>query len=82
MAAAFLAGMLHDIGKLVLAMGMPEDYARVLEMARGDARQRARRSRALELQAAHTDVGAYLVRPLGTAEHHRRSHRRFTRTRR
>ena len=26
-AAAFLAGMLHDIGKLVLAMGMPEQYA-------------------------------------------------------
>jgi DNA-binding NarL/FixJ family response regulator len=36
-AAAFLAGMLHDIGKLVFAMGMPEEYARVLELARGRA---------------------------------------------
>ena len=32
-AASFLAGMLHDIGKLVLAMGMPEQYARVLKRA-------------------------------------------------
>ena len=59
-AAAFLAGMLHDIGKLVLAMGMPEEYARVLELAQQQAGQRAG-IETLELQAAHTDVGAYLV---------------------
>jgi HD-like signal output (HDOD) protein/CheY-like chemotaxis protein len=59
-AAAFLAGMLHDIGKLVLAIGMPEQYARVLELAHashGDSRE----IETLELQASHTDVGAYLV---------------------
>ena len=44
-AAAFLAGMLHDIGKLVLAMGMPNEYARVLELAQRPARQRTRRSK-------------------------------------
>ena len=59
-AAAFLAGMLHDIGKLVLAMGMPEEYARVLEMAKGRPGSE-RDIETLELQAAHTDVGAYLV---------------------
>ena len=59
-AAAFLAGMLHDIGKLVLAMGMPEEYSRVLEMARGRPGSE-REIETLELQAAHTDVGAYLV---------------------
>ncbi|HET7809778.1 MAG TPA: response regulator [Steroidobacteraceae bacterium] len=58
--AAFLAGMLHDIGKLVLAIGMPEEYARVLEMARGRPGSE-REIETLELQAAHTDVGAYLV---------------------
>jgi HD-like signal output (HDOD) protein len=59
-ATAFLAGMLHDIGKLVLAMGVPNEYARVLEMAKG--RHGAERElETLELQAAHTDVGAYLV---------------------
>ena len=59
-AAAFLAGMLHDIGKLVLAMGMPNEYARVLELARGRPGSE-RDIETLELQAAHTDVGAYLV---------------------
>jgi HD-like signal output (HDOD) protein len=59
-AAAFLAGMLHDIGKLVLAMGMPAEYARVLEMAKG-RHGSERELETLELQAAHTDVGAYLV---------------------
>jgi HD-like signal output (HDOD) protein/CheY-like chemotaxis protein len=59
-AAAFLAGMLHDIGKLVLAMGVPDEYARVLEMARGRPGSE-RELETLELQASHTDVGAYLV---------------------
>jgi HD-like signal output (HDOD) protein/CheY-like chemotaxis protein len=59
-AAAFLAGMLHDIGKLVLAMGMPAEYGRVLELARGRPGSE-REIETLELQAAHTDVGAYLV---------------------
>ncbi len=59
-AAAFLAGMLHDIGKLVLAMGLPEQYANVLRQATkrpGELYQIEMR----ELRAAHTDVGAYLV---------------------
>jgi len=59
-ATAFLAGMLHDIGKLVLAMGVPNEYARVLEMAKG-RHGSERELETLELQAAHTDVGAYLV---------------------
>jgi HD-like signal output (HDOD) protein len=59
-AAAFLAGMLHDIGKLVLAMGLPEQYARVLEQV-GDSPGALHAIEMLELQAAHTDVGAYLV---------------------
>ena len=59
-AAAFLAGMLHDIGKLVLAMGMPAEYARVLQQTRGRPGSESE-IETLELQAAHTDVGAYLV---------------------
>ena len=59
-AAAFMAGMLHDIGKLVLAMGVPAEYARVLEMSKG-RHGSERELETLELQAAHTDVGAYLV---------------------
>ncbi len=59
-AAAFLAGMLHDIGKLVLAMGMPAEYERVLELA-GDDPGASHDIETLELQASHSDVGAYLV---------------------
>jgi len=59
-AAAFLAGMLHDIGKLVLAMGVPVEYARVLQLASGRPGSE-RELETLELQATHTDVGAYLV---------------------
>jgi HD-like signal output (HDOD) protein len=59
-AAAFLAGMLHDIGKLVLAMGLPEQYERVLQQV-GDSPGALHAIEVLELQAAHTDVGAYLV---------------------
>jgi HD-like signal output (HDOD) protein/CheY-like chemotaxis protein len=59
-AAAFLAGMLHDIGQLVLAMGMPQEYERVLELAR-QRPENAHDIETLELQASHTDVGAYLV---------------------
>jgi putative nucleotidyltransferase with HDIG domain len=60
-AAAFLAGMLHDIGKLVLAMGLPEQYAKVLEQAASGRPGELQQMEMLELRASHTDVGAYLV---------------------
>jgi HD-like signal output (HDOD) protein len=58
--AAFLAGMLHDLGKLVLAMGMPEQYGRVLAATK-DQPAKEIEFEMLELQASHSDVGAYLV---------------------
>jgi HD-like signal output (HDOD) protein len=60
-AAAFLAGMLHDIGKLVLAMGLPEQYAKVLKQAASGRPGELQQMEMLELRASHTDVGAYLV---------------------
>jgi HD-like signal output (HDOD) protein len=60
-AAAFLAGMLHDIGKLVLAMGLPEQYAKVLKQAASGTAGGLQQVEMLELCASHTDVGAYLV---------------------
>ncbi len=60
-AAAYLAGMLHDIGKLVLAMGLPEQYAKVLRQANGGTSRALQQVEMLELGASHTDVGAYLV---------------------
>jgi HD-like signal output (HDOD) protein len=60
-AAAFLAGMLHDIGKLVLAMGLPDQYAKVLKQAKTGRPGELQQIEMLELRASHTDVGAYLV---------------------
>jgi HD-like signal output (HDOD) protein len=60
-AAAFLAGMLHDIGKLVLAMGLPDQYAKVLKQAVNGRPGELQQIEMLELRASHTDVGAYLV---------------------
>jgi putative nucleotidyltransferase with HDIG domain len=60
-AAAFLAGMLHDIGKLVLAMGLPEQYGKVLRQVRTGRPGELQQLEMLELGASHTDVGAYLV---------------------
>ena len=60
-AAAFLAGMLHDIGKLVLAMGLPDQYAKVLKQAANGKAGDLQQIEMLELRASHTDVGAYLV---------------------
>jgi putative nucleotidyltransferase with HDIG domain len=59
--AAFLAGMLHDIGKLVLAMGLPEQYGKVLKQAATGRPGELQQIEMLELRASHTDVGAYLV---------------------
>lgn len=50
--AAFLAGMLHDLGKLILVMGMPEQYGRVLAAAQA-APDRELEFEMLELQASH-----------------------------
>jgi HD-like signal output (HDOD) protein len=57
---AFLAGMLHDLGTLLLAAEMPEQYARVAGTADPGAGGRA----ALEISvfnATHAEVGAYLL---------------------
>jgi len=56
----FLAGLLHDVGQLILAIGLPEEYARVVAAARernlsvGQAEQEY-------FGATHADVGAYLL---------------------
>jgi HD-like signal output (HDOD) protein len=57
---AFTAGILHDVGKLILADGLPEEYARVF------AESCATRTPLLEVeqkhfQTTHAEVGAYLL---------------------
>ena len=58
--ACFTAGLLHDIGLLVLASRFPEDYLQVLELTRtagGDLEA----AEASVFGASHGAVGAYLL---------------------
>ena len=57
---AFLAGLLHDAGQLILAAKLPEVFKRVL--ARMEDRHISRvEAEELELGASHAEVGAYLI---------------------
>lgn len=55
---AFLAGMLHDIGKLVLAQCVPEAYSEVIQST-GTSYASTVEQRLL--LTTHADVGAYLL---------------------
>jgi HD-like signal output (HDOD) protein len=56
----FLAGLLHDVGKLVLAAGMPQQYARVLQTAR-KLKVSLLEAEHAEYGATHAEVGGYLL---------------------
>lgn len=59
-ACAFTAGMLQDLGVLVLASGMPEAYGEVIKTARNGVRSLAD-VETEALGASHAAVGAYLL---------------------
>lgn len=56
---AFLSGLLHDIGKLVLWANFPKQYAEILECYK----DRHASLKALEIQfgASHPEIGAWLI---------------------
>ena len=56
----FLAGLLHDLGYLILAAGLPEQYTKVLQAAR-DSNRPVWEVEQAELSASHAEVGAYLL---------------------
>jgi HD-like signal output (HDOD) protein/CheY-like chemotaxis protein len=56
----FLAGLLHDVGQLILASEMPERYGGVLRAAQESCRPIWEAERA-EFGATHAEVGAYLL---------------------
>lgn len=64
---SFVAGLLHDLGKLVLAENRPEEYRAVLEKAHEDHRPLWQVEREL-LGATHGEVGAYLLELWGLPE--------------
>lgn len=56
----FVAGLLHDLGQLILAGNLPDDFARVLETARAQ-RLPLWQAEQAEFGATHAEVGAYLL---------------------
>jgi len=57
---AFMAGLLHDIGKLVLAANLPDRYSAALVQAQAQGTAVWEAERAL-LGTTHAEVGAYLL---------------------
>lgn len=56
----FLAGLLHDLGQLILAAGLPEEYAHVLASARNQAHTIWEAEQA-KFGATHAELGGYLL---------------------
>jgi HD-like signal output (HDOD) protein len=56
----FMAGMLHDVGKLVLAAKMPDALQKVLERAAAERRPLYAIERE-ELDTSHAEIGGYLL---------------------
>jgi len=57
---AFVGGLLHDIGKLVLASNFPAEYARIVEIGRKGAESLVA-TEENTLGANHAEVGGYLL---------------------
>src|ERR1035438_5129610 len=56
----FLAGLLHDLGYLILAAGLPEPRPHALKAAR-ESNRPVWEVEQTELSASHAEVGAYLL---------------------
>lgn len=57
---AFLAGLLHDIGKIVLNEGAPDMYLHILKTSQTDNRPLVEVEQA-ELKTTHAEIGAYIL---------------------
>lgn len=57
---AFTAGLLHDVGQLLLAANQPQQYAEVLKLAQTEQLPLDRAERHV-FGATHSEVGAYLL---------------------
>ncbi|MDY7033877.1 MAG: response regulator [Thermodesulfobacteriota bacterium] len=57
---AFMAGILHDIGKLIIVESLPDSYKKVLELMNSD-KLSFFDAEYLSLGATHAEMGAYLL---------------------
>lgn len=56
---AFLAGLLHDVGKLVLWANFPDEYSRVLQSAKGSPELLL--TGEMQMGASHSEIAAWLL---------------------
>jgi HD-like signal output (HDOD) protein len=59
--AAFLAGILHDLGKLLLACNLPEAYQAVLDSAAAEDKRALWQAENEVFGISHAEIGAYLM---------------------
>lgn len=64
---AFLAGLLHDIGKVVFAINLPEKYAMTLRLSAAHVPARSQVETRV-IGASHGEVAAYLIGLWGFSE--------------
>jgi HD-like signal output (HDOD) protein len=64
---AFTAGLLHDVGILVLAANMPEKYAEILAVMRDGGLTEWEAERKI-VGASHAEIGGYLLGMWGLSE--------------
>ena len=57
---AFIAGMMHDIGKLVLAANLPEEYESITSLSQKEGIELHVAEHEI-LKTSHAEVGAYLL---------------------
>ena len=57
---AFTAGLLHDVGRIVLASNLPKEYAAIIAAAREHSRPLHEEETAV-LRVNHAEIGAYLL---------------------
>ena len=57
---SYIAGLMHDIGKLVLSVNLPKDYGEVLNLVVQDGLDLCAAERAV-LHASHAEVGGHLL---------------------
>ena len=64
---AFAAGLLHDVGKVILAYGLPEEYSRVFAEAKNSGVPLYQVEQK-HFHTTHAEVGAYLLKLWGLPE--------------
>jgi HD-like signal output (HDOD) protein len=64
---ALQAGMLHDVGQLIIAAGIPEQYREIVEIARSEGKT-MQAAEVDVLGCEHAQIGAYLMGLWGLPE--------------